>query len=90
MRMKYIIVKDGNLEVPHLFSECSSHFHVANAITKQNIDRVVSAGFCDYVPLVHSEYGDYTWSCFGKSTTLHIESRTIDAQIMNQMFYVNN
>jgi len=60
-RAKYIIVQDGGLELPVIFSPLLKHSEVAGQ------RRIVAAGFCD---ISNNEV-----ACWGKSVSLDIESR---------------
>lgn len=69
--MKYIIIKDGEQELPVVFAGFFSHDSIAVGRT------VVSAGFCSVSSL--------GWRCWGKSASLGIVSRnTLDEAIMNE------
>jgi hypothetical protein len=72
---KYIIVDDGFLEHPILFSHCVYH----NVMAKKVGDKVISAGFFDL-----DKNGKFI--CFGKSISLNVEARDIDSNILDSFF----
>jgi hypothetical protein len=72
--MKYAIVVDNNgQESPLLFPECINH----NTVCNRN-GPVISGGFCDLTTK--------GWIVYGKSITLHKDSRPEDAEILNRVF----
>lgn len=76
-RRKYIIVRQGTLEVPILFSELQSHAEVAQAF---NPFETVSAGFW-------GTNTDDQFVCYGDSFSLKLASRPVeDSRILNQLF----
>lgn len=79
MKCKYIIIKHDGLEVPIVFSELLNHSMVARLMTHNDIDRVVSAGFC-YI----NDAGQYV--CYGSSRGLGVESREhVDDFCLNKL-----
>lgn len=75
MKSKYIVVEKNGLYLPIVFSELMSHSDIARAIG----GKVLGAGFC-YVNYV------FTYTCYGKSTSLGINSREgIDSDILTEM-----
>ena len=74
--MKYVIVEQMGLEVPVVFSELMRHDLMAK------LGKPVSAGFC----AVDSD----GFSCWGKSITLKLESRTEDSNLLNEFLLGRN
>lgn len=70
MKMKYIIIKSAGTEVPVVFSQLLLHTDIA--IGKE----VCAAGFCE----LDDECG---WHVYGESTSLNLDARPQDAQILN-------
>lgn len=91
--MKYIVIDHGTgglqLPTPFVFPETSQHVDVAFAFRKLyelqgyvEPFKVISAGFCTY----REKEG---WICWGKSTSLEVESRTEkDSKLFNRIFRV--
>ena len=76
-RRKYIVVRQGTLEMPILFSELQSHAEVAHAFKPAE---VISAGFW-------GTNADDRFVCYGESVSLKLKAREVeDSRIMNQLF----
>lgn len=74
MRSKYIVITQGKVELPIVFSELMQHIDVARSLGC----RVVGAGFC--------EIQDNQYVCYGESISLEIESRLLeDDVVLNRM-----
>ena len=71
VKSKYIIIKQGGVEVPLVFSKIVTHEDIA---TK---DCVISAGFCELD-------GTGKWIVGGRSLSLNLMARPQDAQILNE------
>ena len=71
--MKYIIFKGHFCDEPVIFSKLQSHKDVAEQLS--NIGKPVSAGFVDY-----------ELNAYGKSTSLNLESRPQDTEIIDIFF----
>ena len=71
MKSKYVIIKQGGVEIPLVFSKIVTHEDVA---TK---DDVISAGFCELD-------GAGKWIVGGRSFSLNLMARPQDAQILNE------
>jgi hypothetical protein len=85
MQLKYVIVKrDGeDTEVPILFAEILDHRSVVPYDA-----RVVSAGFVEIQAVKDTSYHELPTTrvfCYGKSMSLHLESRMdVDEAIINE------
>lgn len=77
-KSKYIMVEMNGLEQPFVFSETMQHKDVAVALTRGELNRVVSAGFCHI-------NGDGQYVCYGESISLEVSSREKDSSVMNRM-----
>ena len=78
MKCKYIIVKQGSIELPFVFSELSTHVDVARAVGGQ----VVGAGFC-FID------GD-RYCCYGESVSCNVKTRgDKDEKVLNEMLGVD-
>lgn len=76
-RLKYVIVKNGNLELPIVFSDALTHSIVSNGCGE-----AVSAGEC---AIFIGENNQIETDCYGKSVTLGVVSRNkIDAKIIKK------
>jgi hypothetical protein len=64
--MKYIILDDGSIECPVIFSEILKHDAVAGRRT------VTGAGFCRFSVKTDGTIGV---TCWGKSISLNVKSR---------------
>ena len=74
MKCKYIIVKQGSIEQPFVFSELSQHADVARAIGGD----VTGAGFCFTA--------DDRYECYGESISCKVKSRgEVDSKILNRL-----
>ena len=81
MKAKYIIVVQGNIEVPFVFSELNIHSDVAYSICG-DVRKVVGAGFC-YI-------ADDRYHCYGESVSCRVKSRPEeDAKILNRLLGVD-
>jgi len=69
--MKYIIFKGYICEEPVIFTKLQSHKDMAGKLS--NIGKPVSAGFIDY-----------EFNACGKSTSLNLESRPQDTEIIDR------
>jgi hypothetical protein len=78
MRVKYIIVDQGGLDIPLVFSEILVHAEVARAYP----GRVVSAGFVSFRA---SPDGDLTADAWGESISLNVASRPEDSGIITKL-----
>lgn len=87
MKMKYIILKENGLEVPYIFPEVSAHNRIASKLTRDDLSKVYSAGFCT---VSYDNNCEQHWSCFGKSTLLNIPSLPNDNLILDRMFSMNS
>ena len=70
--MKYMIVQAGEREIPLLFAEEIFHLDIAKLFD----NKVISAGF------VSRERGGML-ECYGGSESLEINSRPVDATLIN-------
>ena len=79
---KYIIVKAGFLfsELAIVFDFIIEHSTIAQSFQQENI---VSAGFVQFYPDEHKE-GRVLCSAYSKSTTLKLESRKEDKEIIER------
>ncbi len=78
MKCKYIIVKQGNLSVPFVFSELNQHADVARAVGGE----VVGAGFC----FIDQD----RYHCYGESISCNVKSNgEADANILNRLLGVD-
>ena len=76
MKLKYIIVEDGGLELAVVFNEILTHADVGAKYGRNNI---VGAGFVE----TDSKY----WACYGESVSLDIKSRcSTDSRILAKTF----
>jgi hypothetical protein len=81
MKAKYIVVKQGNIEVPFVFSELSQHADVAFAVSGSVLN-VVGAGFC------HIAKDRY--HCYGESYSCKVKSRyEEDSKVLNKLLGVD-
>jgi hypothetical protein len=77
MGLKYVIVNDGALELPIVFSDILIHAEVA--LRYRN---VVGAGFLTV--------GDNEVNCYGESLSLGVKSRgEVDTKIVNRYLFGN-
>ena len=75
--MKYVIIEVAGIEVPILFSSIVNHSDMAM--------KPISAGFFTASPCEHDRKMALYVKCFGKSTSLKIESRPDkDAEIIHR------
>ena len=81
--LKYIIVENTGIENAIVFNSILSHEDVGGRFRLNRT--VISAGFC-YLP---DELNEHV-STYGKSTTLGIESREEDAEIIQRQFFPKN
>jgi hypothetical protein len=72
MATKYVIIKQGNFELPFVFSDVCNHSEIADFIPGQ----VISAGFCCVA--------DDKYICFGESISLGLKSRAKDSDVLNR------
>jgi hypothetical protein len=72
--MKYIIIDEGTLEYPVIFSEFCGHDEYAKG------KRVVAAGFVNF----YIENNKIYVHTYGKSMSLNIESRKQDGKIIEK------
>jgi hypothetical protein len=80
MKAKYIIIKQGNIEVPFVFSELNQHADVAYALG--GVSNVVGAGFC--------AIDQDRYFCYGESISCKVKSRPEeDAKILNRLLGVD-
>lgn len=70
MNLKYLIISQGDLEVPLVFSPLLLHEQVAEKC------RIISAGFCGW-----DDSGK--WIAGGRSASLALSTRPQDAEILN-------
>lgn len=76
---------DG-LETPFMFPETVSHRDHARKLVGDDIDRVISAGYCSFH--INNNNGEATFNCFDRSTSLNLISRGgQDADVFNRMYY---
>jgi len=74
MKCKYIIVEQGNLKVPFVFSELSQHAEVARGVG----GKVIGAGFCFI--------DEDKFHCYGESISCNVKSNgEADAKILNRI-----
>ena len=73
MNSKYIIVEQGGMEVPLVFSRFLQHEDVALV----NENKVCSAGFCELDPAGK-------WIAGGGSISLKLNARQQDTKILNE------
>lgn len=74
MKSKYIIVKQGNISMPFVFSEVCTHADIAQRI----VGVVTGAGFC------FIDEGRY--HCYGESISCKVKSNgDDDSKILNHM-----
>lgn len=80
LKMKYIVVDAGGIELPFIFSEISVHADVARNLGYSG--KVVGAGFVYISPVG----GDPKFRTHGESTSLKIRSRReADDAVLNMM-----
>ena len=73
--MKYVIIKENNLELPIILTECQSH----KDVVKEHA-QVVSAGFCKFYL---DADGRLVVGCWGQSVGLGAKSRLgVDEEII--------
>jgi hypothetical protein len=72
MKIKYIIVKKGGMEVPVVFPEVLLHHEVAGK------GQVMAAGFCTL--------NAGKWRVSGHSLSLNLGVRSQDAELLNRSF----
>jgi hypothetical protein len=78
MKSKYIIVMQGSVPMPFVFSELCTHADVARAVG----GTVTGAGFC-YI------YRD-SYHCYGESISCRVKSNgDEDSKILNEMLGVS-
>lgn len=77
MRGKYVVFKDGHRELPIIFPGSLQHFDVAREL-KQWLGEPISAGQVDCQP-------DMRPQAFGGSSTLNLESRPEDTNLVRQV-----
>jgi len=70
-KAKYIIVERNEMDIPIVFSPFLQHADVARGLRN-----LVSAGFCSKT--------SNGWECWGGSVSLQINSRPVDAMILNK------
>jgi len=76
---KYIIVKNGDWELPVVFSPLIPH---SSVVVNSDKSCIVSAGLCAFTC---QEAGRGIWTCWGKSGSLGLQSRMgRDAAILNR------
>ena len=78
IRKKYIIVKEDILELPILFDQYLIHNTIAGKYYN-----IVSGGFFEITK-------DNDIIVYGKSTSLNVDSRPIDANIIKQFLFQTN
>ena len=74
--MKYIVLDQGGIEQPIVFSEAMTHKNVADGF----FSPVVSAGFC----YIYSERDSVEVSVWGRSESLNINGRREDANLIRR------
>ena len=75
---KYIVIKEDDKETIYTFDTYRTHKSVAREMTKDNLDMVVGAGFCD------------NSKCWGDSMSLNIWSREADTDLLlNDDFWID-
>ena len=90
--MKYVIYEHDGIEVPVIFTELTQHSDVGVKFHKP-----VSGGFVDMeiktssADLLYRSGGasdshHISYSCYGKSTSLRLDSRPEDSAILNHFF----
>ena len=78
MKCKYIIVKQGSIEQPFVFSELSTHVDIARAVGGE----VVGAGFC----FIDQD----RYCCYGESISCKVKTRgDKDEKVLNEMLGVD-
>ena len=78
MKSKYIIVKQGNISMPFVFSEVCTHSDIAQAVGGV----VTGAGFC------FIEENQY--QCYGESISCQVKSNgDEDSKILNRMLRIS-
>ena len=78
MKCKYIIVKQGSIEQPFVFSELSIHADIARAVGGE----VVGAGFC----FINED----RYCCYGESVSCKVKTRgEKDENVLNRMLGVD-
>ena len=73
--LKYVMFNDGNRNIPVIFADTIAHISMAELVTNHKdckSFRVVSAGFIHMNDTV----------CYGDSSTLNIQSRQEDSEII--------
>jgi hypothetical protein len=82
MKAKYIVIRQGHIEVPVVFSELHQHSVVASNISG-SVSNVVGAGFC-YI-------SDNQYHCYGESASCNVKSRLEeDAKVLNRLLGVES
>ena len=79
MKNKYIIIKEGSIEMPILFPGLLNHIDVARGTGKE----AVGAGFWD---IDTNNPDKIEYFAYGESITLGIKSREQDSEILNRFF----
>ena len=78
---KYIIVSVRNCELAIMFNSIISH-----SIIAESFSNVISAGFFAVgADCTKNDDGDISVSCFGKSSTLKLESRQDDSIMLKKV-----
>lgn len=78
-QMKYIIIDDGAIPLPMVFSGFQKHSDVA---LRMGAVKILGAGFC-YI----DNAGEPAFVCYGESISLNVKSReSEDSKILNKMF----
>jgi len=90
-KFKYIILDDGTMEIPIVFSKFLQHKTIAEQMGfeayKNGKFKVVSAGFVkiDYNVGRDSNEDELSFNCFGESVSLKIKSREkVDEEIIKK------
>lgn len=75
IKMKYVIVEFDGFKMPFVFPKLPNHSDVARALG----GKPIGAGFCYYNEQTSE------WEVWGKSTSIGLESKPEDAELMNRM-----
>jgi len=81
---KYIILYDGGLGLPVVFSPLLGHSQIAGSKT------VISAGFCAVRVKTEGDEKTTEWDVWGESNTLHKPCRPVeDKEVLNTRLTFN-
>lgn len=77
-KMKYVVVDDGLLECPYIFSNHINHSNFVNGLKLVGIGgEIISAGFVNF--------DGERLICFGESVSLGVKARPEDTTLINSL-----